>query len=134
MYRQESKRCSQMTSSSRKKILRKKKIKEEESAGTEHPKSRDNQNLSIRSTLKNGKKVELNHSVQFSRSVVLTLCDPINCSTPCLPVHHHFLEFTQTHVHRVSDAIQPSQPLSSPFPPAPNPSQHQSLPMSQLFA
>ena len=61
MYRQESKRCSQMTSSSRKKILRKNKIKEEESAGTEHPKSRDNQNLSIRSTLKNGKKVELNH-------------------------------------------------------------------------
>ena len=50
-----------MTSSSRKKILRKNKIKEEESAGTEHPKSRDNQNLSIRSTLKNGKKVELNH-------------------------------------------------------------------------
>ena len=56
-----------------------------------------------------------------------TLCDPMNHSTPGLPVHHQFPEFTQTHVHRVSDAIQPSQPLSSPSPPAPNPSQHQSL-------
>ena len=52
----------------------------------------------------------------------------MNCSKPGLPVHHQFLEFTQTHVHRVSDAIQPSHPLSSPSPPAPNPSQHQSLP------
>ena len=57
----------------------------------------------------------------------LTLCDPMNCSTPGLPVHHQLPEFTQTHVHRVGDAIQPSHPLSSPFPPAPNPSQHQSL-------
>ena len=56
-----------------------------------------------------------------------TLCDPMNRSTPGLPVHHHLLEFTQTHVHRVHDAIQPSHPLSSPSPPAPNPSQHQSL-------
>ena len=56
-----------------------------------------------------------------------TLCDPMNCSTPGLPVHHQLPEFTQTHVHRVSDAIQPSHPLSSPSPPAPNPSQHQSL-------
>ena len=56
-----------------------------------------------------------------------TLCDPMNCSTPGLPVHHHFPEFTQTHVHRVSDAIQPSHPLSSPCLPAPNPSQDQSL-------
>ena len=56
-----------------------------------------------------------------------TLCDPMNRSTPGLPVHHHLPEFTQTHVHRVSDAIQPSHPLSSPSPPAPNPSQHQSL-------
>ena len=55
------------------------------------------------------------------------LCDPMNRSTPGLPVHHQLLEFTQTHVHRVSDAIQPSHPLSSPSPPAPNPSQHQSL-------
>ena len=51
------------------------------------------------------------------------LCDPMNRSTPGLPVHHQLLEFTQTHVHRVSDAIQPSHPLSSPSPPAPNPSQ-----------
>ena len=56
-----------------------------------------------------------------------TLCDPMNCSMPGLPVHHKLPEFTQTHVHRVSDAIQPSHPLPSPSPPAPNPSQHQSL-------
>ena len=56
-----------------------------------------------------------------------TLCHPMNCSTPGLPVHHQLPEFTQTHVHRVSDAIQASHPLSSPSPPAPNPSQHQSL-------
>ena len=57
----------------------------------------------------------------------LTLCDPMNRSTPGLPVHHQLPEFTQTHVHQVSDAIQPSHPLSSPSPPAPNPSQHQGL-------
>ena len=51
-----------------------------------------------------------------------TLCDPMNRSTPGLPVHHQLPEFTQTHVHRVSDAIQPSHPLSPPSPPAPNPS------------
>ena len=56
-----------------------------------------------------------------------TLCNPMNRSTPSLPVHHQLPEFTQTRVHRVSDAIQPSHPLSSPSPPAPNPSQHQSL-------
>ena len=68
-------------------------------------------------------------SVQFSSVAqsCLTLCDPMNCSTPGLPVHHQLPEFTQTHVHRVSDAIQPSHPQSSPSPPAPNPSQHQSL-------
>ena len=68
-------------------------------------------------------------SVQFSSVTqsCLTLCDPMNCSTPGLPVHHQLSEFTQTNVHRVSDAIQPSHPLSSPSPPAPNPSQHQSL-------
>ena len=68
-------------------------------------------------------------SVQFSSvaQLCLTLCDPMNCSTPGFPVHHQLPEFTQTHVHRVSDAIQPSHPLSSPFPPAPNPSQYQSL-------
>ena len=63
-----------------------------------------------------------------------TLCDPINRSTPGLPVHHQLPEFTETHVHRVSNAIQPSHPLSSPSPLAPNPSQHQSFPMSQLFS
>jgi len=51
----------------------------------------------------------------------------MNRSTPGLPVHHQLLEFTQTHVHRIGDAIQPFHPLSSPSPPAPNPSQHQSL-------
>ena len=51
----------------------------------------------------------------------------MNCSTPGLPVHHQLLEFTQTHIHRVSDDIQPSHPGSSPSPPAPNPSQHQSF-------
>ena len=56
-----------------------------------------------------------------------TLCYPMNRSTPGLPVHHQLLDFTQTQVHRVSDAIQPSHPLSSPSSPAPNPSQHQSL-------
>ena len=56
-----------------------------------------------------------------------TLCDPIIHSTPGLPGHHQLPEFTQTHVHQVSDAIQPSHPLLSPSPPAPNPSQHQSL-------
>ena len=56
-----------------------------------------------------------------------TLCDPMNCSTPGLSVHHQLPEFTQTHVHWVSDAIQPCHPLSSPSPPAPKPSQHQSL-------
>ena len=56
-----------------------------------------------------------------------TLCGPMNCSTPDLRVHHQFPEFTQTHVHRVGYAIQPSHLLSSPSPPAPNPSQHQSL-------
>ena len=56
-----------------------------------------------------------------------TLCNPMNCSTPGLPVHHQFPEFTQTHVHWVGDAIQPSHPLSSPSPPALNLSQHQGL-------
>ena len=56
-----------------------------------------------------------------------TLCDPMNGSTPGLPVHHQLSEFTETHVYQVSDAIQPSHPLASPSPSAPNPSQHQSL-------
>ena len=77
-------------------------------------------------------------SVQFSpdelsRSVVSDSLRTHEFSTPAaaaaagLPVHHQLLEFTQTHVHRVGDAIQSSHPLSSPVPPAPNPSQHQSL-------
>ena len=57
----------------------------------------------------------------------LTLCDPTNRSTPGLPVHHQLPEFTQTHVHRISDAVQPSHPLSAPSPLAPSPSQHQGL-------
>ena len=56
-----------------------------------------------------------------------TLWDPMNCNPPGLPVHHKPPESTQTHAHRVGDAIQPSHPLSSPSPPAPNPSQHQGL-------
>ena len=66
------------------------------------------------------------HSVQFSSVTQScpTLCDPMNRSTPGLPVHHQLPEFTLTYVHRVGDAIQPSHPLLSPFPPAPNPSQH----------
>ena len=76
-------------------------------------------------------------TVQFSSVAqsCLTLCDPMNHSTPGLPVYHQLLEFTQTHVHWVSDAIQPSHPLSSPSPPALNLSYHKGLfPMSQLFA
>ena len=68
-------------------------------------------------------------SVQFSSVAqsCLTLCDPMNCSMPGLPVHHQLPESTQTHVHRVGDAIQPSHPLLSPSPPAFNLSQHQGL-------
>ena len=67
---------------------------------------------------------------QFSSVQLLSrvwLCDPMNRSTPGLPVHHQLQEFKQTHVHWVSDAIQPSHPLLSPSPPAPNPSQTQGL-------
>ena len=68
-------------------------------------------------------------SVQFTSvsQSCPTLCNHMNCSMPGLPVHHQLPEFTQTHIHRVSDAIQPSHPLLSPSPPAPNPSQHQCL-------
>ena len=71
-------------------------------------------------------------SVQFSSVAQScpTLCDPMNCSTPGLPVHHQLPEFTQTYVHRVSDAIQPSHPRSPPSPPLPA---SESFPMSQLF-
>ena len=68
-------------------------------------------------------------SVQFSSvtQLCLTLCDSMDCSMPGLPVHHHLPEFTQTHVHRNHDAIQPSHSQSFPSSPAPNPSQYQSL-------
>ena len=68
-------------------------------------------------------------AVHFSSVAQLcpTLCDPMDCSMPGLPVHHQFPEFTQTHVHRVGDAIQLSHPLSSPSLPAFNLSQHQGL-------
>ena len=73
---------------------------------------------------------KLNHS-ERGLSSVAQLCpilsEPMNRSMPGLPVHHQLPEFTQTHVHQVSDAIQPFHPLSSPSPPAPNPSQHQGL-------
>ena len=75
--------------------------------------------------------IKKNHNQASYKSSVAqwspTLCDPMNHSTPGLPVHHKLPEFTQTHVHRVGDAIQPPHPLSSPSPPAPNPSQHQGL-------
>ena len=69
----------------------------------------------------------VNHQFSSIAQSCPTLCNPMNCSMPGLPVHHQLPEFTQTHVHRVGDAIQPSHPLSSPSPPAPNPSQHQGL-------
>ena len=77
---------------------------------------------------KTGKRTAISW-VQFSSVAqsCLTLCDPMNRSMPGLPVHHQLPDFTQTYIHRVGDAIQPSHPLPSPFPPAPNPSQHQSL-------
>ena len=69
------------------------------------------------------------HSVQFSSvsQSCLILCAPVNRSAPGFPVHHQLPEFTQTHFHQVGDAIQPSHPLLSPSPPAPNPSQYQGL-------
>ena len=82
----------------------------------------------IKGRLLLGKKAMIN-SVQFSSVTQScpTLCNSMNHSTPGLPVHHQLPEFTQTHVHHVGDTIQPSHPLSSPSPPAPNPSQHQGL-------
>ena len=74
-----------------------------------------------------GKDQESSDQIRSVAQLCPTLCDPMNRSTPGLPVHFQLPEFTETHVHRVSDAIQPSHPLSSPSPLAPNPSQHQSL-------
>ena len=77
---------------------------------------------------KNNRRKPLRHLVHSSVAQSCpTLCDPTNRSMPGLPVHHQLLEFTQTHVHRVRDAIQPSHPLSSPSSFAPNPSKHPSL-------
>ena len=80
------------------------------------------------SPLRHKDVVNISH-LQFSSvsQSHLTLFEPMNCSMPGLPVHHQLPKFTQTHVHWVRDAIQPSHPLSSPFPPTSNPSQHQSL-------
>ena len=77
--------------------------------------------------LSSGKRVHQFSQFSSVAQSFLTLCDPMNRSTLGLPVHHQLPEFSQTHVHGVSDAIQPSHPLSSPSPPAPNPSQHHSL-------
>ena len=82
--------------------------------------------------------LHLSHSAAFSYIIQFSsvaqscpaVCDPMNHSTPGLPVHHQLPEFTQTHVHQVGDAIQLSHPLLSPSPSAPSPSQHQSFPMS----
>ena len=91
----------------------------------------DKENLDVKYFLflKRSKSGKATDSVRFS-SVTQScpiLCEPMNRSTPGLPVHHQLLEFTQTHVHWVGDAIQPSHPLSSPSPPALNLSQHQAL-------
>ena len=75
----------------------------------------------------NFRQKNMNSSVQFSPSVTSDFCDPMECSAPGFPVHHQLPELAQTHVHHVSDAIQPSHPLSSPSPPAFNLSQHQGL-------
>ena len=75
----------------------------------------------------------LSHQFSSVTQLCPTVCDPMNRSIPGLPVHHQVPEFTQTHVHRVGDAIQPSQSLSSPYPPALNPSSIRVFLMSQLF-
>ena len=81
----------------------------------------------MENTRENFRIWDQSYSKEFSSVARLcpTLCDPMNRSTQGLPVHHQFPESTQTHVHRAGDAIQPSHPLSSPSPPAPNPSQCQ---------
>ena len=79
--------------------------------------------ITFRHNSKNCKVIQIRSVAQSCP----TLCDPMNRSMPGLPVHHQLPEFTQTHVHRVNDAIQPSHPLSSPSPPVPNPSQHHGL-------
>ena len=87
------------------------------------------ENYKIKNRWINRQPYTLLTSVRFSliAQSCPTLCNPMNHSMPGLPVHHQLPEFTQTHVHWVGDAIQPSHPLSSPFPPAFNLSQHQSF-------
>ena len=77
--------------------------------------------------MKNGGSTVRKHQFSSVTQSCPTFYDPMNRSTTGLPVHHQLLEFTQTHAPEVGDAIQPSHPLSSPSPPAPNPSQHQGL-------
>ena len=88
---------------------------------TVHGVTKSRTQLSMQARKLGGKRKTQNYQV---RSVAQTLCDPMNRSMPGLPVHHQLPEFTQTHVHRLSNAIQPSHPLSSPSPLGPNPSQH----------
>ena len=80
-----------------------------------------------RKTMTNLDNILKSSSVQSVTQSCLTLCDPMNCSTPGLPVHLQLQESTQTHIHWVGDVIQPSHPLSSPSPPALNLPQHQGL-------
>ena len=94
-----------------------------------HKASRKKYKKSQKNLKINGTEILKISSVQFSSVAqsCLIFCDPMNRRTPSLPVHHQLPEFTQTRVHQVSDAIQPSHPQSSPSSPALNPSQHQSL-------
>ena len=89
----------------------------------------ESEKVGLKFSLRELKSWHLVPSVQISSVAQLcpTLCDPMNHSTPGFPVHRQLPEFAQTHIHRVSDAIQPPHPLLSPSPPTPNPSQHQSL-------
>ena len=87
---------------------------------------REKQILFINVYMWNEKKM-VSDQISWVAQSCPTTCDPMNCSTPGLPVQHQLPEFTETHVHWVSDALQPSHPLSSPSPLSPNPSQHQSL-------
>ena len=85
--------------------------------------------MTLNHTRNTSTQVLVSSSVQFSSVAQScpTLCDPMDCSTPGFPVHHQLPKLTQTHVHQVGDAIQPSHPLSSPSPPAFSLSQHQGL-------
>ena len=91
-----------------------------------------NKSRTYRATVKSIRYMPSHRNINTSMYVLVaqscpTLCGPMNRSMPGLPVHHQLQEFTETHVHQVSDTIQPSHPRSSTSPPAPNPSQHQSL-------